>query len=175
MSGVQWRLLDSHQGLPTSSMWTPKFSEPTTSPQLRQQGLRLPPLLPESGFRLSKEYNPLKKRDCAGPWKARSPGSAGTILQMIQAPMSQGGGSLKPAAHSLISLKFSAILAFIPSQGQGLMLRNQGDCHNYPQVPFAFYQHQEHIVSIYYAPGTMLSKLLELILLTFTTAGLEIH
>lgn len=175
VSGAQWRLLDSHQGLPTSSRWTPKFSEPTISPQLRQQGLCLPPLLPESGFGLSKEHNPLKNRDCAGPWKARSPGSAGTILRMIQAPMSQGGGSLEPAAHSPISLKFSAILAFIPSQGQGLMLRNQGDCHIYPQVPFAFYQHQEHLVNIYYAPGTMLSMLLELIPLTFTTAGLEIH
>lgn len=55
------------------------------------------------------------------------------------------------------------------------MLRNQGNCHIYPQVSFVFYQHQEHLVSIYYAPGTMLSMLLELIPLTFTTVGLEIH
>lgn len=53
------------------------------TPRLRQQGLCSPPF-PESGSGLSKEHNPLKERGCAGPWKARSPGSAGTILQMIR-------------------------------------------------------------------------------------------
>ena len=140
-------------------MWTPKFSEPTIHPQLRQQELCLPPLLPESGSGLSKEHSPLKKRGCAGPWKARSPGSAGTILQLIQAPMSKGGGSLIPAAHSPISLKFIAILAFIPSPRPGPHAQESGRLsHLSPGTFFFFNQHQEHLVSIYYAPGTMLGE-----------------
>ena len=107
------------------------------TPQQRQQGLCLPPF-PESGSGLSKEHSPLKKRGCAGPWKARSPGSAGTILQLIQAPMSKGGGSLIPAAHSPISLKFIAILAFIPSPRPGPHAQESGRLSHLSPGKFCF-------------------------------------
>lgn len=96
-----------------------------------------------------------------GPRKGRSPGSAETFLRLIWAPISHEGAPSVPAVRSSVSLQFSAILSLILSPRPGPRAQKRGRLSHLSPGMFC-YHHHDHLVSIYYAAGTMLSMSLEL-------------